>query len=187
MDKRTFIALPVLLSQSLKKQAELIKNELKGLNVKWTEFENMHLTLAFPGNTSSAQVKDIRARLADITNLYHPFSVRLKGLGAFKSIHNPQVLWTGVEAEETLELIYGSIQKMIEGMGFTVEKRSFKPHLTLGRVKSFSANHNLEEVFEKNQATVDETFQSSEIIFYESILMPPGPVYKPISIHKLTN
>jgi 2'-5' RNA ligase len=185
MDKRTFIALPVTISDSLKNQIRLLKDELKGMNVKWVETENMHLTLSFLGNTSLEQVKQIVLRVKEITSFYKAFPTRLKGLGAFKNVHNPQVLWIGIEADPTLELIYGDIQKVVDELGFDIESRPFKPHLTLGRVKSCSNDNNLKELFQKVAGKIDETFISNTIVYYESTLTPAGPVYKPISVFQL--
>ena len=49
MLKRTFIAQVFTISERLKNEIELIRKNIKGVNVKWVETHNLHLTLAFLG------------------------------------------------------------------------------------------------------------------------------------------
>lgn len=185
MVKRTFIAQSIKVSPVLKETTEVLKRDLKGTTVKWTELANMHLTLAFLGDTDLDQMNLISQKLKTITAVYRPFSIKLKGLGAFKSVNNPQVLWVGVEADDALGLLYRDVQKMTGDFGFATDNRSFKPHLTLGRVKSLSPSNNLKELFQEHSGKINEVFTADTIVYYESTLTPAGPVYKPISTYIL--
>jgi 2'-5' RNA ligase len=61
---------------------------------------------------------------------------------------------------------------------FEVEERQFKPHLTLGRVKSVKNIENLKTMLERDKDTQFQIVHVSEVILYESILMQTGPIYK---------
>lgn len=185
MVKRTFIAQTITVSSVLQEKAAILKRELQGITVKWTELSNMHLTLAFLGDTAPDQLNLISGELNKITSNYCSFTITLNGLGAFRSVSNPQVLWVGVEAEHVLGLLYRDIQKMIGNFGFATDDRTFKPHLTLGRVKSFSHSNNLKELYQEHSKELKYTFTADTIVYYESTLTPAGPVYNPISTHKL--
>jgi len=105
----------------------------------------------------------------------------------FKNISNPQVLWIGIDADNILEKIYHEIQNCAGSFGFEKDNRQYRPHLTLGRIKSFSAENNLKELCEKHSHQINETVDAETIIYYESILSPASPIYKPIQIYKLSD
>ena len=78
--------------------------------------------------------------------------------------------------------------KIAEGLkstGFVIEERQFKPHLTLGRVKSLSDTENLKTVLERYRDNQIQIVHVSEVVLYESILKQTGPLYKPIGKYPL--
>ncbi len=184
MTKRTFIALPIPVTEKLNEEIDFYKKNIHGLNIKWVETHNLHLTLAFLGDTSVQQIELVKSGLQEILAKYQRFHVKLTHAGAFKSLANPQVLWLGMEAGTTLREIYSDIREMILTAGFEPENRTFKPHLTLGRIKSFSNTHNLASVVRSREG-FNEIVLADKIVFYESILMPSGPVYKSIEKYDL--
>ncbi len=184
MTKRTFIALPIPVTEKLNEETDFYKKNIHGLNIKWVETNNLHLTLAFLGDTSDQQIELIKSRLQEIVPKYQRFHIQLTYAGAFKSLANPQVLWLGIEAESILHEIYNDIKEMIQTAGFAPENRAFKPHLTIGRVKSFSRTHNLALVI-KSREKFNEIVIADKIVFYDSILTQAGPVYKPIEKYGL--
>lgn len=184
MLKRTFIALPVPVSEKLKNEIEFYKKNLQGLNIKWVEIKNLHLTLAFLGDTLPEQIIAIKEGLGKITSQHKPFAIKFTQAGAFKNLQNPQVLWIGLEANNSLRFIFSDIQKLIKSVGFVPENRPFKPHLTIGRVKSFTGENNLQSFVNAREA-LKEVAMAKSVVFYESILMPAGPVYKDIEMYNL--
>jgi 2'-5' RNA ligase len=184
MQKRTFIALPVPVNNKLKAETDFFKTHVQGLNIKWVELNNLHLTLAFLGDSTHQQIEAVKKGLDDIVPRYKRLSIRLTHAGAFKSIASPQVLWLGIEAETALQEIVNDIKVMIQTVGFEPENRAFKPHLTIGRVKSFSNANNLAAVIH-NRESLNETIIADSVIYYESTLMPTGPVYRPIEKYDL--
>lgn len=184
MPKRTFIALPVPASEKLIAETEFYRNNLEGLNVKWVEYKNLHITLAFLGDTSDDQITAIRQHLPSVVSGYSPFSLLLTCTGAFKSPQNPQVIWIGMEPAKTLDNLYRDIQQFIGNMGFERDNRPFRPHLTIGRIKGAAQSHNLPELIKLSEG-VNEKVITETIIFYESMLQPAGPVYKPIEVFNL--
>jgi 2'-5' RNA ligase len=73
------------------------------------------------------------------------------------------------------------IDKRLAKLGFQAEKRPFKPHLTLARIKYLKNKKAFYEAVEKYRDTFMQTAKINEIIFYRSILKPDGPEYKPIA------
>src|SRR5205807_9577361 len=65
-----------------------------------------------------------------------PFEVALSGAGAFPNTARPRVLWLGV-TDGALPLLQATerLRTALRQRGFTLEERSFRPHLTFARVR----------------------------------------------------
>jgi 2'-5' RNA ligase len=103
--------------------------------VAWTRSENLHLTLAFLGDVAAASVPDVTARLAAALAGVGGFAARATGVGAFPSLARPQVLWVGIAAPPLLVLA-DVVQEACAAAGIPRERRPFRPHVTLGRVRT---------------------------------------------------
>jgi 2'-5' RNA ligase len=94
--------------------------------------ENFHLTLVFIGET--ARLREV----IDLTDaicrreLSEPLRLRLEGIGSFKGKRGHS-WWVGVEAGPELKSLANALADGLREAGFSIEKRSFKPHVTIGR------------------------------------------------------
>ena len=103
---------------------------------RWVDPQGIHLTLKFLGNIDSARTDGILEPLCRIGEEYSSFSLNLAGLGVFPNQREPRVLWAGVEGEtEPLASLQEKVEEAMADQGFTRERRSFNPHLTIGRVR----------------------------------------------------
>lgn len=125
---RLFIA--INFSSEEKSKLSSIIADLKKYTVggNFTRSENLHLTLVFLGETG---------RLADIMSamdkvIASAFTLNLKGIGRF-SRREGDIYWVGVEENKVLLNIYEQLYASLSSNDFTLEKRKFKPHLTIGR------------------------------------------------------
>jgi len=66
-------------------------------------------------------------------------------------------------------------------LNIPAEEREFKPHLTLGRVKFLRNNEKLKEIISEHENVEFQNVKLNKLIYYESVLMPGGPLYKPIT------
>lgn len=92
----------------------------------FTRRENLHLTLAFIGETD--RLADARAALAELSGR-GPLRLETGGpLGRFGDLW-----WAGVRGGEELAALAGAVQSALRDRGFAVERRAWKPHVTLVR------------------------------------------------------
>ena len=185
--KRTFIAIKIPVTKELNKVINHFHNELEAERIKWAETDNMHISLSFLGDTEEGLISSIANELQTIANSNKCFSFKLTGAGVFKNIKHPRVLWLGIIEDEnnTLMKLGNDIKDRLELLGFEKEKRKFKAHLTLGRVKSINKKEKLKNLLEKYQNQYFQNVDVQEIIFYESMLTAKGSIYKVIRKFKL--
>lgn len=92
----------------------------------FTRRENLHLTLAFIGETD--RLEDAKAALAELAG---SGTLRLEAggpLGRFGDLW-----WAGVRGGPQLEALAGAVQTALRDRGFSIERRPWKPHVTLVR------------------------------------------------------
>ena len=82
----------------------------------------------------------LRESIFPVANRLRAIPIVLRGIGAFPSFRRPNVVWMGVEPEPKLELLHHDVEVVCSGLGFEVEGRPFRPHLTLARVRQRTAS-----------------------------------------------
>lgn len=183
---RSFIAIE--LPQFLRSKLESLQRELKRQepDVKWVRPEGIHLTLKFLGSISRDEIDRISNVLAGIVPRWPPFTMKIKGLGGFPSIRNPRVLWIGIQegASEVLSL-QRAIEKASLENNFPPEDRPFKPHLTLGRIRSPRGREALLASIETNRDMEIGSFSAQEVSLFQSELKPSGALYTRLQMFQM--
>lgn len=108
---------------------ETIK-KLRGqtLSGNFTDPENLHLTLAFIGESNQTAAVCSAIDACELP----PFTITIDGLGNFGDLY-----WVGIEKNTNLSNLANDLQNNLRAKGFDIEKRAFKPHITVARqVKS---------------------------------------------------
>ena len=93
--------------------------------------ENMHLTLVFIGECTSAQAAVINDIIAKTR--FEPFEMKINRAGYFSRPGGGQIWWAGVDGGKHLTELRRSIADKLSQAGFDVDKRDYNPHITLGR------------------------------------------------------
>jgi len=182
---RSFIAIDF--PEETRKALEDIQKELKrcGAGVRWVKPSSIHLTLKFLGNIQAAQVEDIALAVAQGIRDQPPITLRPAGLGAFPSRRKPRVIWIGMEGEvQRLNGIQARVDNALEPLDFAREKRGFRPHLTIGRVKDHRRLQPLVDAMAKLDVPEFDSFDVTEIILYKSDLRPTGAIYT--KLHRMS-
>lgn len=184
---RSFLAVelpPHIISEIGKVQERL---RACGAGVRWVKVEKIHITLKFFGNIEEEQIADISSVMEEVAVQKNAFTLSVKGLGAFPSTRNPRVIWLGLHGwEENLLPIYREIETRLEAAGFVPEKKPYRPHLTLGRVKSLKGKGDLVDHIERDRDVDLGPFVVDRIVLFRSDLRPTGPIYTPLTIREFT-
>ncbi len=185
MEKRTFIAIKIKPEKRLLNLISELKTTIGSDKLKWVEEFNLHVTLHFIGETTLAQVQAVTEMLRLKTIDTSDFTLSFAGIGFFGNKNQPKVLFVSAEKNRELEQIVGEIAKGLSKLGLPGNLKSFSPHLTLARIKSLQNPERFLSMIEKYHDLYLQSTLVKEIVYFESILQPAGPVYKPIQIFKL--
>ncbi|MDH3496395.1 MAG: RNA 2',3'-cyclic phosphodiesterase [Gemmatimonadota bacterium] len=174
---RLFVAinLPDDVRHAIVRAAEPLRQP--GLPVKWVEAAGIHLTLKFLGEVDAGREPAVRAALADACAPARRFQLPIAGFGAFPTPARPRVVWVGCEPVPALELLQHGVETAFATLGFPVEGRPFRPHLTLGRAKRDVRTRvpGLADVLSRLSFTAAVAVESVELM--ESRLSPAGAQY----------
>ncbi|MCU0370658.1 MAG: RNA 2',3'-cyclic phosphodiesterase [Bacteroidales bacterium] len=176
--KRLFTAIKLHPTPRFLEIFHFLKENLQPERIKWVEEYNVHLTLKFFGETEEQKIPGIRKALSEATKNTLPIEIELKGTGIFGSSYNPRVIWFGIEPNPELQHLYGNIWKELDKLGYVPDSQNFVPHLTIGRIKYLADKRFFQEVIHRYRQDFIQRETVKELILFESILRPEGPVYK---------
>lgn len=98
----------------------------------WIDKQNYHVTLRFAGDIDNATASELVDHLARIE--LDTFTMRVSGLGTFGG-NGSRSLWAGIQAGPQLEALARANERAARMAGLKPETRSFRPHITLARLK----------------------------------------------------
>jgi 2'-5' RNA ligase len=179
--KRTFFAIDIRPDEKLTSAIQDIRNHLAGERIKWVNADLMHLTLKFLGDTPEDAIPQIISSVDEPLRKNPALTLHLSAIGLFKNLHNPRVIWIGIMQSPLLERVVQILDNTLVSFGYPIDLVGFVPHLTLGRVKEIKQKDQLVRLVEKFKNEYFGTAIVREIIYYESILNPEGPVYHPLA------
>jgi 2'-5' RNA ligase len=147
------------------------------LPVKWVDPDGLHLTLKFLGAVDPDGLGGVEGALERACRGARPFPLPIGGFGAFPTPHRARVVWLGCEAVPPLELLQHGVEREFAALGFPLEGRPFRPHLTLGRARPEARGgvRGLEAVLDQLQFADEVQVRSVEVM--ESTLSPSGARY----------
>jgi 2'-5' RNA ligase len=147
------------------------------IRVRWVPPPNMHVTIRFLGQVTEPMIGAVKDVIEPAARKVAPFEVISAGLGAFPDPEHARVVWAGVRCESgELERLYQTVSNLLEETGFAAEKRPFRSHVTIGRIKS-GGSDGLASCLEQ---AADKEFGPStirDLICYRSDLQPTGADY----------
>ena len=137
------------------------------------------MTLKFLGNMHEAKIGPILHVLQETLKTQPTLRIWARGLGAFPTLKRPRVLLTRLSGDGLSEL-GERIESALMPLGFPAGGRAFRPHITLGRLRSQRGwDRVLAEIKEHLQEDFGESIIDT-LTLYESDLRPSGAVYTPL-------
>ena len=104
--------------------------------IKWVRPQSWHLTVKFLGEIEENQLDPIQRTVEKAVSHCPSFSLHIEGFGGFPHLRVPRVLWAGVSGQvDDLHLLALQVDEALSTLGFPLESKPFRAHLTLARIK----------------------------------------------------
>lgn len=174
---RLFVAVPVQGAPARRLDTLLEDLTQRDWPVRWARPGQWHLTLKFLGEVPDERCDAVGDAVREAGQGMAPIAVSLGEVGAFPARRRPRVLWVGLEAPAALELLQDRIERGMAGLGFPVDGKPWRAHVTLGRVREGASLRR--DALDAISAPGDGAGLLDRIVLYESHLLPSGARHVP--------
>lgn len=186
MPVRTFLA--VDLDEAILDRMAALQRRLDSADSKinWVARANLHVTMNFLGDVPDDLLPAVCDIVAAAAGPVEPFDIEIARVTVTPPRGSPRMFWAEVDDPTgRLAVLHERLDAGLEGMGLRQEKRSFKPHITLARIK-YAANPAV--LRQSAGAAADMEFgiqHVEEVVAYSSDLTGARPIYTPLSRARL--
>lgn len=175
---RLFLAfdLPEEHRSELRRRLGRAKKDLPA--ARWVPAENLHLTLAFLGDTDLARVGELADAVRPAFAASEPFELALGGGGTFPPERPARVAWVGIQGPPELMAVQRRVARAAEEtLDLKPERRPFHPHVTVARPRKPWNRRATERFVGVFDGALGAPFTVEEGVLYRSDLTPRGAVY----------
>lgn len=175
---RLFVAIDP--SEEQREELRLLQQRLSGSldGVKWIRPAALHLTLKFLGEQEEDLLTVIIEAMQEAAPVVKPFTLQFGRIGVFPTPRRARIIWAGVTmGAGDLGTMAGSLEAALAKKGFPAEKRSFKAHLTLGRVRRLLPEKTLQGVLGVESSFTTKRAPVQSMRLYRSRLSSAGAHY----------
>ena len=142
--------------------------------------ENLHVTIAFLGQTPDDRLADVEAAAREGAMRVPAFTLAFDRAGRFPERGRPRVVWLGIgEGQASLLELGAGVYAGLRRHDLRFDDRPLAPHLTLARVAEDATTAEAKTVGAALEGLEPPAlrFDVSEIAVVQSVLSPKGPRY----------
>jgi 2'-5' RNA ligase len=181
------VELPEEVRARLQEHIARLRKEVPDAAASWSRVENIHLTLKFFGNVEVDRIPKISAAATRTTDQFSKFEIEIGKTGVFPRPSRAQVLWIGVnDPSGKLSGLQQKLEAECAAAGFEKEDRTYRPHLTIARLRKLAAARRLADTHLKMDFPT-LTVAINELIVFRSELSSKGSRYTALSQYYLPN
>lgn len=173
---------------------EAIGETIEGLRkksgpaVRWIKPEGVHVTLKFLGEVPVKKLPAVKLAIQEAVVGHSPFELEFSNIGTFGGREGLRIMWVGIAGDVLrLEALVRAVNAALAVVGFEPERRPFRPHLTLGRVRDeIGTRHRAEiEVAVGKTDVPGVNWRTSQVSLMRSKLGPGGASYEVLATFPL--
>ena len=158
---------------------EQLQNESVN-DVRFIKPDGVHVTLKFLGEVPVKKLPAVKLAIQEAVVGHQPFELELSTIGTFGGREGLRIMWVGVAGDVLrLEALVRSVNAALAVVGFEPERRPFRPHLTLGRVRDEVGTRRRAEIEVAVGKTVVPpiSWRTNQVSLMRSRLTPHGVFY----------
>jgi|SRR5687768_10847953 2'-5' RNA ligase len=159
-----------------------------GQAVRWIRPDGVHVTLKFLGEVPTKKLPAVKLAIQEAVVGHAPFELEFSNIGTFGGREGLRLMWVGIAGDVLrLEALVRAVNAALAVVGFEPERRPFRPHLTLGRVKDeISTRHRAEIEVAVGKSTVPPvSWRTAQVSLMRSRLTTAGATYEVIATFPL--
>lgn len=174
---RAFFAAEI--DDGLRAELAVVIEELDrvGAQVRWVRPENLHFTVKFLGDVPLAETGAIAEAARAVCAEHKSFAGQVRGVGPFPPQKRMRVVAAHMSDDGRLGALRDDLETSMEEFGVPPDGRSFKAHLTLGRVKGSGRVSELAEALAPYAERDFGECYVEELTLFQSELSRSGPTY----------
>jgi 2'-5' RNA ligase len=186
---RLFVAceVPDETRQAITEVIEVLRAR-SGTAVRWIRPEGIHVTLKFLGEVPVKQLPAIKLAVQEAVLVSSPFELEFSNIGTFGGREGLRIMWVGIAGDVLrLEKLVRDVNAALGVVGFQAERRPFRPHLTLGRVRDeIPTRQRAEiEVAVGKMEVTPATWRTNQVSLMRSRLTTTGAQYEVLATFPL--
>lgn len=135
-------------------------------SLAWTKPEKLHVTTKFIGEWPESRLPELKSALLTV-RAADPVTVHIRGLGWMPNPRQPFSIHAEVEPTSALAALNASLEAALEPLGILREQRTFRPHVTIARIRKHEPIGNLRREIEQLPFDL-APFQATSFILYLS-------------------
>lgn len=152
------------------------------LPARWTDPDQFHITIRFIGDVETDRADRYDTALRRLSP--DPVACKPYGLDVLPSRRSPRVLTLELERTDTLMSLYESVSTALESEGLDPEDRTYKPHITIGRLNDVRPE-TVRDFLRAHDGVSRPAFTANQFVLYESTLTSDGAIHDPYSVYPL--
>jgi 2'-5' RNA ligase len=168
--RRAFIGIPVDKAFQVQINRVLESVRASRRDISWVPEGNRHLTLAFLGKLPDRQIEALLDSFDQTYRQEQHFEYGFTKLTHFPARSSRLIALTG-EPAGALAQLFDRTQAFLEGENARFDRKPFRPHITLGRIKKVQKTNDPFEL------PVDIRMSVNTLKFFQSTLTRSGSIY----------
>lgn len=177
------IDIPEVIKRNVSDLIRSLQTKYQKAPIRWVNVNHLHVTLQF---LESVKIEDVpklmeqaRIELKDKRSVH----IKLEEIELFPNAYKPRVISLKVEPHLVLATLAKHLGLAITKVGYPIEKRPFRGHLTLGRIKEMRKPLMLESY----SLPPIPSFRANTVTLYQSEPTAEGSHYYPLDRIALPN
>jgi RNA 2',3'-cyclic 3'-phosphodiesterase len=159
-----------------------------GAAVRWIKSDGVHVTLKFLGEVPVKKLPAVKLAIQEAVVGHSPFELEFSNIGTFGGREGLRIMWVGIAGDVLrLEALVRAVNAALAVVGFEPERRPFRPHLTLGRVRDEIPTRQRAEIeVQVGKTQVPSTsWRTAQVSLMRSRLTTQGAVYEVLATFPL--